>query len=423
MCKFFFTIIIACMGFYNSLAAIAFDAKSSGTTSVFAATSLTWSHTVGGGTNMILIVGVVIDAATTVSGITFNTSQNFTQIGSVTNGSLSTELWQLVTPNSGSHSIVVTISGSHHIIGEAHSFSGVDPTTPIIAGHTATASGSTSSACCASTTINNSITSINLEYAVDVIGEGSLTSSVTPSQNAGNSNTLNNGGSINGGGSYNASSGVSASMTWTASWNGSANKWGWVGVSLNPAGGGLPITLTDFTVNCRDKGSVDISWNTQTETNNDYFTIERSIDGIDFHELGNVKGAGNSSTPRYYSYTDEQPLKVKSYYHLKQTDFDGSTVTFYLRSANCNYDDPEISIYPNPVIENTLRLKMYSNSEENIEVEIFNTLGQKVYSNIFYVSEGRSEFLITVPFPKGIYLLKLMGNQCLVQRAFVKETD
>lgn len=85
----------------------------------------------------------------------------------------------------------------------------------------------------------------------------------------------------------------------------------------------LPVGMTDFTATASDK-EVFLKWETASEQNNDYFTLERSQDMEIWESIGTVKGSGNSSTPVKYEFVDRQPLSGYSYYRLSQTDFDGT---------------------------------------------------------------------------------------------------
>jgi hypothetical protein len=67
-----------------------------------------------------------------------------------------------------------------------------------------------------------------------------------------------------------------------------------------------------------NNNKVDITWSTATETNNKYFTIERSANGTDFVAIGTVNGAGTSSSVNNYSFVDINPLTGVSYYRLTQ---------------------------------------------------------------------------------------------------------
>ena len=84
----------------------------------------------------------------------------------------------------------------------------------------------------------------------------------------------------------------------------------------------LPIKLTTFQVEKNGRSNL-LSWITMTEVNNDFFTLERSVDGKVFEFIESVNGAGSSSLINSYSYIDNYFLKEINYYRLKQTDFDG----------------------------------------------------------------------------------------------------
>ena len=85
----------------------------------------------------------------------------------------------------------------------------------------------------------------------------------------------------------------------------------------------LPIELVYFTAH-EFGGGVRFEWETASELNNDYFTIEFSIDAIEFAELTIIEGAGTSTEPHNYRYTDFSSHAGIIYYRLKQTDYDGN---------------------------------------------------------------------------------------------------
>ncbi len=85
----------------------------------------------------------------------------------------------------------------------------------------------------------------------------------------------------------------------------------------------LPITLDDFYLES-SKNKTEIFWSTLSETNCDYFEIQKSIDGINFYAIGTVLGNGNSSKLIKYSFVDNRENTTITYYRLKQYDFDGN---------------------------------------------------------------------------------------------------
>lgn len=91
--------------------------------------------------------------------------------------------------------------------------------------------------------------------------------------------------------------------------------------------GTLPVELLSFTGLKYGESNL-LKWRTATETNNDFFTIEQSTDGMNWNEVKRVLGSGNSLITRFYSAYIDNPEKTINYYRLKQTDFDGQTKTY-----------------------------------------------------------------------------------------------
>lgn len=86
----------------------------------------------------------------------------------------------------------------------------------------------------------------------------------------------------------------------------------------------LPIHLLSFTGE-KVRDDVRLRWSTATEENNDYFTILRSKDGVNFEEVTRVPGSGTSESVREYEEYDRHPYAGLNYYRLLQTDYDGTT--------------------------------------------------------------------------------------------------
>jgi hypothetical protein len=95
----------------------------------------------------------------------------------------------------------------------------------------------------------------------------------------------------------------------------------------------LPIQLASFAVNANGRNN-DLSWLTYSELNNDFFTIEKTIDGQYFEIVGNENGAGTTLNISNYILTDYNVQPVINYYRLRQTDYDGKTVVSDLISID-----------------------------------------------------------------------------------------
>lgn len=92
----------------------------------------------------------------------------------------------------------------------------------------------------------------------------------------------------------------------------------------------LPIELISFTGYNKDKKNT-LEWNCATELNNDFFTLERSIDGMNWQIIDQIDGAGTSVTITHYKYYDIYfDANSYNYYKLSQTDFDGTKEYFQI---------------------------------------------------------------------------------------------
>lgn len=113
----------------------------------------------------------------------------------------------------------------------------------------------------------------------------------------------------------------------------------------------LPVQLKSFNAIVANR-TVALSWATAAESNNDYFSIERSEDGVRFEAVGKVKGAGTTGVRTDYAFTDDQPLSGVSYYRLKQTDFDGTES--FSRTVSVEFSNRKaIELRPNIITNGT----------------------------------------------------------------------
>ncbi|MFN0202461.1 MAG: hypothetical protein ACKVTZ_13130, partial [Bacteroidia bacterium] len=94
------------------------------------------------------------------------------------------------------------------------------------------------------------------------------------------------------------------------------------GICLN-CDANFPVEFTSVNAQIVDNQEVMITWETASEKNNDYFEVEHSVDARSFSPIGQVKGAGNSTTLQKYEYKYNEASFGLSYYRIKQVDFDG----------------------------------------------------------------------------------------------------
>jgi len=173
----------------------------------------------------------------------------------------------------------------------------------------------------------------------------------------------------------------------------------------------LPIELLSF--NARwNAGVVDLTWSTASETNNDFFVIERASEQLDWRPIETITGAGNSTTRINYATVDPQPLPGLSYYRLKQVDFDGTYSYSEVRAIRNmqEADEDHAFLFPNPAYNGRTFVRIPASfAEFPVQLRLFDMQGKLVWSK----QSTRNEALIEVNYgalPSGMYLLQLQSE-------------
>ncbi|MBL4754890.1 MAG: T9SS type A sorting domain-containing protein [Flavobacteriales bacterium] len=191
----------------------------------------------------------------------------------------------------------------------------------------------------------------------------------------------------------------------------------------------LPIVLIDFSATISDNTQVMLEWTTASEVNNDFFTVERSTNGLTFEVIAEVPGSGTSNRRMDYEAHDDAPLEGVSYYRLKQTDFDGKFEYFKIVAVNLerNADGSCVfKVFPNPCIgQCTVDLSECQHNENaEIKVEMIDAAGRLVYSSVPYRDfEGSFQFNIDTSnnLKPGVYIVRgTSGSESYHSKVIVK---
>lgn len=156
----------------------------------------------------------------------------------------------------------------------------------------------------------------------------------------------------------------------------------------------LPVSLASFEGKCSGKEK-EITWVTMSEQNNKYFTLEHSVNGLDFYPVKIVPGHGNSSSKQTYNVNISDGAEYK-YYKLTQTDLNGTTRTFNTIFIDCSTIVADFVLYPNPAQEN-LSVLFGKNMEGTRTIVITDIIGRILYTtSVTLEVDGRNETTINV---------------------------
>ncbi len=178
----------------------------------------------------------------------------------------------------------------------------------------------------------------------------------------------------------------------------------------------LPIGLLNFEASSPDNKRAIIKWETESEKNNDFFTLQKSTNAIDWETLAVIDGAGNSSDLLHYSFIDSNPFHPIAYYRLKQTDFDGKYMYSDVICLVTNEKtEKTILIYPNPASEFIIVDKLPA----ECVLKIVDMLGHPVYQ---MVPDDKTCKIALDQFVNGVYfLVEENGNNKTIEKFSVKK--
>ena len=189
------------------------------------------------------------------------------------------------------------------------------------------------------------------------------------------------------------------------------------------SGGSFPVEFLEVQASWAGEDA-QISWATATETNSDYFVLERATDGRKFTSLGQTPAAGFSDEVRLYDQADPGAARLgatRLYYRLRQVDLDGATdyspVVELAPPAQGLL--PSLHLYPNPV-QDRLTAAWTSLPGDRLYWEVFSLGGQRLLSGVAANAERGEASIAVSSLSPGRYFLRVHSGAQGLTQAFVK---
>ena len=172
-----------------------------------------------------------------------------------------------------------------------------------------------------------------------------------------------------------------------------------------------------------ENGAVTLDWTNNTGSQNDYFEVERSIDGQNFESIGVYETQGLDDTPTFYTSEDGSPLEGFNFYRLKLTFLDGTFEYSDIRRVKIS-DIESFGIFPNPAREYVnVSLKGYTGKDINIQ--LLNQMGQPLKSVQLENVEDQNYTIELDGLNNGIYSIwifaegaKPVGKKMIVNKQY-----
>ena len=182
-----------------------------------------------------------------------------------------------------------------------------------------------------------------------------------------------------------------------------------------------PIELLSFEGETVQNGNI-LKWQTATELNNDFFTLEYSRDGQNFELLTKIAAAGNSMTTQAYSFLDKNAKAGVSYYRLQQTDFDGTKK--YVGTVVLNRETTIFAfqnIFPIPSSD-LVAVSFETATAEMVEIVLHDISGRIVWQKDMMATAGNNAFDVDISgFSAGVYTLSVANESGFIVERIVKK--
>ena len=178
------------------------------------------------------------------------------------------------------------------------------------------------------------------------------------------------------------------------------------GVTSNTAP--LPVKLTAFEAQATGLAAL-CTWQTASETNNDHFVLERSLDGSTFAALGKVAGQGSTTAAHTYRYTDAEAGRqgvATVYYRLQQVDIDGKTSYSPVRAVTLAAQ--AVALYPTPTAGDAATLDLSSLAAQPCQAQVLDLTGRVLFTRT--LAGGLAHDFDVRSLPAGAYVLVISGN-------------
>jgi hypothetical protein len=188
----------------------------------------------------------------------------------------------------------------------------------------------------------------------------------------------------------------------------------------------LPVVLTNFDGKKLEHAD-ELSWTTGSESNNAYFNLQHSTDGLNFETVAKVNSkapGGNAASALHYSTQNTKPSLGHNYYRLQQFDIDNNStinaeIVDLIRGANGS----TVNIYPNPTSD-VLNIDLYTSKEQNTTVKLLDMSGRIIKQVEAKSAAGVHKIIISLgEIATGFYTVEVYENNKLMQTSKVRKND
>ncbi|HWI91744.1 MAG TPA: T9SS type A sorting domain-containing protein, partial [Flavisolibacter sp.] len=155
-------------------------------------------------------------------------------------------------------------------------------------------------------------------------------------------------------------------------------------------------------------GVMNVKWRTSAEQNTDRFSVQRSVDGVNWSEIGSVAAAGQSSVERSYVFAD-RTAGATNLYRVVEYDYNGQTTISSIVRGGCGIQS-EVRLYPNPS-KGSSALSIPLSQASSVRLQVMDSKGAVVQQKQIMLPAGNNTVPIDVSkYAEGVYSVQVQYN-------------
>lgn len=224
-------------------------------------------------------------------------------------------------------------------------------------------------------------------------------------------------------GSWNA---ITSSYSSSSLFTGFINGFSDYSIGSQMAVNTLPVKWLEISAQRYVEGTNTIKWITASEINNDYFIVQRSIDGINFEDIAKLNAGKFANQKQVYVYQDEFNSNEieQTYYRIKQVDKDGQFDFSKMVLLQTNSKENQLKVLvSNPVSEYPMIWLEDLDKEAMMTILVYDFSGVKLLEKSLHINAGSSQIELQEMerLNDGIYLIELIkGGEKIHQQRMIK---
>ncbi|MEO6038154.1 MAG: T9SS type A sorting domain-containing protein [Saprospiraceae bacterium] len=171
----------------------------------------------------------------------------------------------------------------------------------------------------------------------------------------------------------------------------------------------LPVELTDFQAKLQPDRTVALDWQSESEVNLAYYSVEHSLDGLKFTEIGKVNGKGGLQHDATYHFIHTSPQAGKNYYRLRMVDHSATYQYSAIQTVDLEDKRNDFSLRPTPTTGPlTLMSQNLDQYPAGLQYQLTDNSGKLIQTD--RIINEKTDFNLS-RYSAGIYYLTVFTDQ------------